>query len=196
MAEASTVPAASPVPLHLAAQCVQLIPSGPDQADDTLFAVLVSAFFTARRRIVAVTPYFVPDETLLLSLTLAARRGVQVELLMPARSNHHLADLARHRALRELAASGARVRLLPGMVHAKAVLVDETWAFVGSANLDERSLFLNFELMFAFNAPEDVRRFADWVAQRAALGRDYHPRKPTLLREVGEGLLLWLAFQL
>jgi cardiolipin synthase len=196
MAEASTVPAASPVPLHLAAQCVQLIPSGPDQADDTLFAVLVSAFFTARRRIVAVTPYFVPDETLLLSLTLAARRGVQVELLMPAHSNHLLADLARHRALRELAASGARVRLLPGMVHAKAVLVDETWAFVGSANLDERSLFLNFELMFAFNAPEDVRRFADWVGQRAALARDYHPRKPTLLREVGEGLLLWLAFQL
>lgn len=190
--EASTLPATPPV----AARCVQLIPSGPDQADDTVFAVLVSAFFTARRRIVAVTPYFVPDETLLLSLTLAARRGVQVELLMPARSNHHLADLARHRALRELAASGARVRLLPGMVHAKAVLVDEAWAFVGSANLDERSLFLNFELMFAFNAPGDVRRFADWVAQRAALARDYHPRKPTLLREVGEGLLLWLAFQL
>lgn len=188
--------AATTVSSGTTARRVQLIPSGPDQADDTLFAVLVSAFFTARRRIVAMTPYFVPDETLLLSLTLAARRGVQVELLLPARSNHRLADLARHRALRELAASGARVRLLPGMVHAKAVLVDEAWAFVGSANLDERSLFLNFELMFAFNAPEDVRRFADWVAQHSARGRDDHPRKATLLREVGEGLLLWLAFQL
>ncbi|GAB4206606.1 MAG: phospholipase D-like domain-containing protein [Tibeticola sp.] len=189
-------PATVPAPPAAATRRVQLIPSGPDQADDTVFAVLVSAFFTARRRIVAVTPYFVPDETLLLSLTLAARRGVQVELLLPARSNHRLADLARHRALRELAAAGARVRLMSGMVHAKAVLVDDAWAFVGSANLDERSLFLNFELMFAFNAPEDVQRFADWVARQATRGLDYHPHQPSLLREVGEGLLLWLAFQL
>lgn len=175
---------------------LQLIPSGPDQADDTLFALLVSSFFNARERIVAVTPYFVPDETLLLALTLAARRGVRVTLVLPERSNHRLADLARHRALRELAAAGAEVRLLPRMVHAKAVVVDEALAFAGSANLDERSLFLNFELMFAWDEPEDVRRFAAWIERQAVGAHPYHPRHPTLMREVAEGLLLWLAFQL
>ena len=62
----------------------QLIPSGPDQADDTVQALLVSGAFMARRRILMVTPYFVPDATLLMALTLAARRGVAVDLVMPA----------------------------------------------------------------------------------------------------------------
>jgi cardiolipin synthase len=138
----------------------------------------------------------VPDETLLLALTLAARRGVRVTLVLPKRSNHRLADLARHRALRELAAAGVEVRLLPRMVHAKAVVVDEALAFAGSANLDERSLFLNFELMFAWAEPDDVRRFAAWIERQAVGAYRYHPRHPTLMREVAEGLLLWLAFQL
>lgn len=71
--------------------------------EDTLHTLLVSGFFMSHKRILAVTPYFVPDPTLLMSLTLAARRGVTVDLLMPGKSNHRLADLARHRALRELA---------------------------------------------------------------------------------------------
>ena len=68
----------------------QLIASGPDQADDTVYTFLVSGFFAARRRILAVTPYFVPNSTLLMSLALAARRGVTVDLVMPAQSNHLL----------------------------------------------------------------------------------------------------------
>src|SRR6266581_4422389 len=93
----------------------QLIPSGPDQCDDTLYALLVMACFNARERIVAVTPYFVPGNSLLMGLTLAARRNVEVNLIMPARSNHRLADLARPRALRELAGAGAKGWLLPGL---------------------------------------------------------------------------------
>ena len=83
-------------------------------------------------------------------MTLAARRGVRVDLLMPKKSNHLLADLSRHRALRELTAAGAHVWFLPQMIHAKAVVIDDEIALAGTANLDERSLFLNYELMVSF----------------------------------------------
>ncbi|MDR1934618.1 MAG: phospholipase D-like domain-containing protein, partial [Candidatus Accumulibacter sp.] len=128
----------------------QLVDSGPDRPDDTIFTLLVSACFTSRQRILAVTPYFLPDSSLLTTLTLAARRGIEVDLVMPGRSNHKLADFARHRALRDMIVAGARVWLHPRMVHAKAVLVDDDLALVGSANLDGRSLFLNYEMMIAF----------------------------------------------
>ena len=103
----------------------QLIASGPDQTDDTLYTILVSAFFNSRKRILVVTPYFVPNTTLLMSMALAARRGVRVDLIMPKKSNHLLADLSRHRALRELTSAGAHVWFLPRMIHAKAVVIDD-----------------------------------------------------------------------
>ena len=174
----------------------QLIVSGPDQRDDTLYTILVSGFFGSRKRILAVTPYFVPDPALLMSLTLAARRGVLVELLLPKRSNHRLADLARHRALRELTAAGARVWLLPDMIHAKAVVIDDEIALVGTANLDERSLFLNYELMVAFYEPIDVKRFAQWIGRQQYQAELYRAQPPGLWQEIAEGLFLWLAFQL
>ena len=173
----------------------QLIPSGPDQADDTVHAMLVTAFFDARTRIVAVTPYFVPDDTLLLALTLAARRQVAVDLLVPRRSNHRLADIARHRSLRALAEAGARVWFLPDMIHAKAVVVDGL-ALAGSANLDARSLFLNYEMMVAFYDPSDVDRFAGWIARQQRDATRYVPHPPGLMKDLAEGLILWAAFQL
>jgi len=174
----------------------QLFPTGPDQTDDTVYSLLVTAFFRARSRIVAVTPYFVPDPTLLMALTLAARRDVQVDLVIPAKSNHRMADLARHRALRELAQAGARIHLVPRMIHAKAIVVDDSLALAGSANLDARSLFLNFELMVAFYDPGDVQRFAKWIERQASGASRYVARAPGLLRDILEGLVLWLAFQL
>ncbi len=174
----------------------QLIASGPDQAEDTLYSLLIASCFTARTRILLVTPYFVPDSTLLMALTLAARRGVAVELLLPRRSNHRLADMARPAALRELAAAGASVWLVDTMIHAKAVVIDSELALAGSANLDERSLFLNYELMIAFFAPSAVHRFAHWIAQQRADAALYRPRHPSAAREFSEGLIRWLAFQL
>lgn len=173
----------------------QLIPSGPDQTDDTVHAMLVSAFFDARTRIVAVSPYFVPDDTLLLALTLAARRGVVVDLLVPRRSNHRFADIARHRSLRALAEAGARVWMLPDMIHAKAVVVDGL-ALAGSANLDARSLFLNYELMVAFYDSDDVDRFAAWIARQQSDATRYVPHPPGPVKDLAEGLILWAAFQL
>ncbi|MEO5795811.1 MAG: phospholipase D-like domain-containing protein [Rhodoferax sp.] len=195
---ASALPALPPdaPDAPIAGQRARLVPSGPDQADDTFYTLLVSGCFTAQTRILAVTPYFVPDQTLLMALTLAARRGVAVDLVLPRQSNHRLADIARHAALRELVTAGAHIWLLPTMVHAKAVLIDQDLALVGSANLDERSLFLNYELMVAFYDRPVVQQFANWITELQSRALPYQPRPPSLRRELVEGLVRWVAFQL
>lgn len=187
-------PLAAPGETHLA--IAQLVPSGPDRVDDTILTLLVSAGFTSQKRILAITPYFVPDPSLVNSLALAARRGVRVDIVLPRRSNHRLADFARHRALRELVAAGAHVWQHPRMVHAKAVIVDDELALVGSANLDGRSLFLNYELMVAFYDRRAVRDFAHWIEERRSESAVYAGVRPGVLRELAEGVILWLAFQL
>jgi cardiolipin synthase len=174
----------------------QLVASGPDQVDDTVYALLLSAAYRARRRIALVTPYFVPDAALLMALCLAARRGVVVELLLPARSNHRLSDIARNRALRALAQAGGHVWLAPQMLHAKLVVIDEQLALAGSANLDGRSLFLNYEMMVAFHEQDDVRGFADWYQRERVSATQYVAHKPGLGRDLAEGMLLWVGFQL
>ena len=189
-------PQRSPMAAPASEPFAQLVASGPDQADDTVHNLLVTACFKAQTRIVAVTPYFVPGEALLMALSLAAKRDVAVDLILPRHSNHHLADFARHRALRTLVAAGGRVWQTPYMLHAKAMVIDDDMAVSGSANLDSRSMFLNYELMVAFYAPEDVRRFADLVEQHRAHAQPYRAAKPGLWRDFAEGLVLWLGFQL
>ncbi|MES1978391.1 MAG: phospholipase D-like domain-containing protein [Pseudomonadota bacterium] len=178
------------------AAMAQFVPGGPDQKDDTVYSLLVSSCFNARRRILVTTPYFVPDTTLLMAMTLAARRGVCVDLLMPKKSNHLLADVARHAALRDLAMAGGRVWMFPRMIHAKAVVIDGELAMAGSANLDGRSLFLNYELMVAFFKPDDVQRFTRWIDGHISNAAPYAPVKPGFWGELGEGLVRGLAFQL
>lgn len=131
-----------------------------------------------------------------MALCLAARRGVVVDLLVPARSNHRLSDMARGRALRSLAQAGGRIWLAPGMMHAKLAVFDQTLALCGSANLDSRSLLLNYELMCAFHPPADVQRFADWFDQERGTAQPYVATAPGLARDIAEGMLLWLGFQL
>ena len=98
----------------------------------------------------------------------------------------------------ELAAAGVRLRLVPHMTHAKAIVFDDALALAGSANLDARSLFLNYELMVAFEAPADVARFVRAIESIAADARVWRPSviEPGLPRRLAEGLVLWLAFQL
>ncbi|HEX6018619.1 MAG TPA: phospholipase D-like domain-containing protein [Burkholderiaceae bacterium] len=192
--DAPVLPA--PAPQDGGRHLAQLVPSGPDQAEDTVHDLLLTEIFRARRQVLVVSPYFVPDDSLLTALCLAARRGVQVELILPERSNHRLADIARQRALRELAAAGARVRMTAGMTHAKAVVIDDTLALCGSLNLDARSLFLNFELMVAFYAPADIAALDGWIAATFGDARDFAARTVSLPRDIFEGLVRWLAFQI
>ncbi len=174
----------------------QLLPSGPDRRDDTAYDLFISAIARADARILIATPYFVPDDALQLALALAARRGVAVELLLPARSNHALADIARERSLRELAAAGAHIRLLPRMLHAKAIVVDAGFASCGSVNFDGRSLFLNYELNALFHDAAQVEALARWFRSLAAEGAGHAARRPGWGRDLVEGMVRSIGFQL
>ena len=148
-----------------AAGCVaQVVASGPDVAGDPLYESLVTAIFAAKTRIWVVTPYFVPDEVLSRALELAIRRGVHVRLVIPAHSNHLMADLARASYVRQVHdAGGLILRYRPGMVHAKAVIVDDDLAVIGSANMDMRSLFLNYEVALFLYSKSEVEGAAVWA---------------------------------
>ncbi|MEP6883876.1 MAG: phospholipase D-like domain-containing protein [Gammaproteobacteria bacterium] len=203
---AADAPAAASVPAGVtdpsdtlieAAPCrAQFVPSGPDQAEDTVQALLIDACFRARRRIIAVTPYFVPDAALEMAMRLAARRGVRIDLCIPATSNHRLPDFVRHRALRSLSEVGARVHLSPYMNHAKAVVFDRSLAVSGSVNLDSRSLLLNFECAVVFYGVDEIDWLANWIQDLIPESRPYDCRAPGLWRDIAEGLLLTVAYQL
>jgi cardiolipin synthase len=148
---------------------VQVVASGPDVAGDPLYEALLALTFSARDRIWIVTPYYVPDEMLARALSLAARRGVDVRLIVPARSNHVTADLARTSYLRDLHNAGASVLLYtPVMLHAKAVVFDDQLAVIGSANMDMRSLFLNYEVALFVASPTQVALVAGWASELMA----------------------------
>jgi len=108
------------------------------------------AFAGARERIYLTTPYFVPDLLMQQRLMRAARRGVDVRLLVPARSDVPLTRWAAQAFYAALIAAGVRVyEYLPRMLHAKTVAIDGRWAALGTANFDYRSFFLNYELVLA-----------------------------------------------
>jgi cardiolipin synthase len=174
----------------------QFLPSGPDQVEDTAQSLLIDACYRARRRILAITPYFVPDDSLRDAIRLAAHRGVRVTIIMPAASNHRLADFVRMRPMRNLARAGVEFRLLPTMAHAKAVVVDETLAMCGSINLDLRSLLLNHEAAVVFYGAAQIQWLARWMEALVPQGEHFVPQRPGILRDVAEGLLLTVAFQL
>jgi cardiolipin synthase len=177
-------------------ELAQFLPSGPDQVEDTAQSLLIDGCYRARRRLLIVTPYFVPDDSLRAAMRLAARRGVKVTIAIPQRSNHLLADFVRSRPMRDLAAAGVEFRLLSPMVHAKAVVIDETLAMCGSINLDLRSLLLNHEAAVVFYGKQHIDWFAEWITTLAAQGTRYRPEPPSLLRDIAEGVLLTVAFQL
>jgi len=178
---------------HSGGATVQIVPSGPDVVGDPLYDVLLSAMFAAQKRLWLATPYFVPDEPLLRGLVLAARRGIDLRLLVPERSNHRMADLVRGPYLREIQRAGGTIQLYtPGMMHAKVALVDDRAAMVGSANLDMRSLLLNYEVaMFIYSAPE-IQVVADWLEQLATDTRT-GVEPVGMFRDLAEGVARMMA---
>ncbi len=165
---------------------LQLVPAGADVPEDPLHDALVFACHSARARLWIVTPYFLPTPALSEALAIAARRGVDVRLLIPERSNQRLADLARGAWLRELDRNSCHIYLHPEMVHAKAVLTDNL-AFVGSANFDARSLLLNFEVMALLYSATDVAAVHGWIAALLAQAPEGIPPASFARRSV-EGL--------
>jgi cardiolipin synthase len=121
------------------------IASGPDD-DGTLRLILLGALACARRSVRIVTPYFLPDGDLISALSVAALRGVRVDILVPEHNNMRLVHWAMMGQLGHLLEHGCRLWLTPPPFdHTKLFLIDEGWCMIGSANWDPRSLRLNFE---------------------------------------------------
>jgi cardiolipin synthase len=171
---------------------VQTVPSGPDVEHDPLYAALLAIAFEARERLWIATPYFVPNEALNEALCFAALRGVDVRIVMPKRSNHRLPDLARSPYLRDLQRAGGKIHLLPYMMHGKLLVMDDSLAVHGSANIDWRSLFLNFELATFCYSRADVDASRRWIE---VLLEKSQPRstEPTLVTRMTEGAMRLVA---
>lgn len=123
------------------------ITSGPDQDLEKIELLILEAIGSSRTRIKIMTPYFLPDDRIITALALAAMRGVEVDVVVPKRTNHPSIDWAMRAHVDPLLQAGCRLWVHPPPFdHTKLLAVDGRWCFVGSANWDTRSFTLNFEI--------------------------------------------------
>lgn len=138
-----------PAPDHCN-QWLSIIPSGPGVGEDLIGQAVLSSIYRANHRIVISTPYFVPSEAIFDALCQAARRGVAVTLLLPKHNDSLMVGWASRSYFELMLEAGVIIQQFEGgLLHTKAMLMDDELALVGSLNLDIRSLQLNFELTVA-----------------------------------------------
>ena len=160
---------------------VQILASGPDEDSHAIEKFCFAAIAGAQRRVLVTTPYFVPTEPLLLAFATAALRGVEVQILVPQHSDSWLVTAAARSYFEELVRGGVRIHeYASSMLHAKALVVDDL-ALVGTANMDNRSFRLNFEIAAVLYDP----RFAASLAEvfQADLRRAVEYRLRTARRD-------------
>ncbi len=168
---------------------VQVVPSGPDIPTDALYEALLNAIYTCKKRIWVVTPYFIPDENIVQALIIAHHKGIDVKLITPKHSDHWIADLGRSPYMREIDAIGVDVILYEGeMLHAKAILFDDLGGMIGSVNIDNRSLFLNYEIVTFAYSPQFIESIESWMQELMA-NSTQGMKKPTKLREGVENMM-------
>jgi len=132
--------------------CAQVITSGPDSPWETIHRAHVGAIHAAKQRVWMTTPYFVPGEAAMMSLTSAALAGLDVRLLVPRTSDSKLVTLAARSYFGPLLVAGVKIyEYGPRMLHTKSLLVDDSMVLIGSANFDHRSFRLNFEVSVLFD---------------------------------------------
>ncbi|CAA6822823.1 MAG: Cardiolipin synthetase (EC [uncultured Sulfurovum sp.] len=168
---------------------LQVVPSGPDIPSDGLYEALLNAFYNAKKRIWMVTPYFIPDENIMQALIIAHRKGVEVKLITPKESDHLFVDIVRMPYIRELHDIGVDVILYENRVlHAKAMLIDDDKSMVGSVNMDNRSLFFNYEVVTFIDSVETQKHIEIWMESLICEGtRNIQP--PSRVREGVENIM-------
>jgi cardiolipin synthase len=152
----------------------RVITDGPDRDFEIVRNVLLGAVSSARESVSIVTPYFLPDAPMIAALSVAALRGVRVDIVLPSHGNIAVADWASRALLWQLLKPGCLVHLSsPPFDHAKLLVIDRSWALIGTTNWDPRSLRLNFELDVECYDEEFARVIQNLIDQRIAASRPF-----------------------
>lgn len=176
---------------------MQVVPTGPSAPGETFRRVFLAAIQCARERVMLTTPYFVPDETTLVALMMAADRDVDVKLLLPFTPDHLFTAAAGRAHFGRLLEAGVGIHLYhPGLLHAKTVTVDDAFAIIGSANLDVRSFNLNFELsvlMYGAAVTEQLRQVqCKYLADSTPVDLEQWKSRPAI-RRYGDSAIALLS---
>ena len=157
-----------------ATSAMQLIPSGPGFTTEPNLKVFTSMMYLAQKRLAIVSPYFVPDESLLAAVGTAARRGVEVELYVSEQADQYMVDRAQSSYYRLLLEAGVRIFMFPkpAVLHTKCFVVDDTYAVMGSSNMDMRSFGLNYEISLLTTGGDLVDDIVEVVAGYQEVSRE------------------------
>jgi cardiolipin synthase A/B len=184
--------------LHEVGEAVaRVIVSGPDEDIEKIEFVILEAIACARQSVKVATPYFLPDERLVTALALAAMRGVEVDVIVPTRSNHLIVDWATRAHIAPLVTAGCRIWRSPSPFdHSKVMTVDGIWCLIGGANWDMRSFRLNFELDMEVYHADVVQHVDDLMAARrgAIVSAAELEGLPLPVRLFGSGARLMLPY--
>ncbi|MBC8023528.1 MAG: cardiolipin synthase, partial [Burkholderiales bacterium] len=157
---------------------VQIVASGPDDTTAPLHAFFIAAFSTARKRIWLETPYLIPDEPMETALRIADLRGVDVQVIVPKQGDSKVVTAASHTYCESMRKAGIDVyEYGPPMLHAKTIVVDDTVAIIGTANIDNRSFRLNFEVAAAFYDKGTIERLASRFEEDRAASRPFPAKR-------------------
>ena len=173
----------------------RVLTSGPDQDLEKIEFCVLQAIACARETIDVMTPYFLPDDRLITALSLAAMRGVKVNVVMPKRSNKRVVDWAARANIGTMLNDGVRVKLgAPPFRHSKLMVVDSEWCLIGSANWDMRSFRLNFELcmeVYDESLALGLKRFMTRQTSEPLTSKELKARSlPEQLRDAGVRLMM------
>jgi cardiolipin synthase len=188
------LPAAAPEPeRHHKGVVAQMFGTGPTTPGNVMSDSFVSALYAAEHELIITTPYFVPDEALFRAVCAAPRRGVTTTLIVPARNDSALVAAASRSTYSDLLACGVRLFEYPlGLLHTKSITLDARIALVGSANMDRRSLELNFEnnlLVFDPGLTATIRqRQLGYLSQSTAVKAETVRARPFRTRLIGDAI--------
>lgn len=178
---------------HVPVRCIR---SSPDRFIAATHNVLLGALAVAKHNVRIQSPYFLPDQVLIGALNTAARRGVQVDIVIPGQNNLRLVSYAMDAQLNQIIKSGCRVWSNNGNFnHSKLLTIDDGWSYVGSSNMDPRSLRLNFELDLEIYDKTMARAIADRIdneiSNSTRITMHTLQRKPFIKRL--RNRIIWLA---
>jgi cardiolipin synthase A/B len=168
----------------------QILASGPDEDTAALHAFFLAALATARKRVWIETPYLIPDEPLEAALRVAVLRDVDVQVIVPKQGDSRLVTAASHTYCDALGRAGVLIfEYGPPMLHAKTLLVDDTMGIVGTANIDNRSFRLNFEVAAAFYDKAVIDHLARRFQEDRAFSKPFpHKRRGPRVTQMLESI--------